>query len=135
SNFNIKIVYYFTNNESILINLFSKWILLIGGKKRAFEVFVIKLYFKATFERDKLDKFLGASLVIKLSDPEPFTPVNLGLKPSIKSFADNYLGFFKQCTFNSFVNSFAFNFNSLDVTFSSINCTLTFSPIDEFSLL
>src|SRR5699024_3227059 len=48
SNFNIKIVYYFTNNESILINLFSKWILLIGGKKRAFEVFVIKLYFKAT---------------------------------------------------------------------------------------
>src|SRR5699024_11236374 len=40
--------YYFTNNGSILINLFSKWILLIGGKKRAFEVFVIKLYFKAT---------------------------------------------------------------------------------------
>src|SRR5699024_5890566 len=83
---------------------------LIGGKKRAFEVFVIKLYFKATFERDKLDKFLGASLVIKLSDPEPFTPVNLGLKPSIKSFADNSLGFFKPCTLNSFVNSFAFNF-------------------------
>src|SRR5699024_1750838 len=30
---------------------FSKWILLIGGKKRAFEVFVIKLYFKATLYR------------------------------------------------------------------------------------
>src|SRR5699024_2282974 len=87
------------------------------------------------FERDKLDKFLGASLVIKLSDPEPFTPVNLGLKPSIKSFADNSLGFFKPCTLNSFVNSFAFNLNSLDVPFSSFNCTLTLSPFDKFSLL
>ena len=36
--------------ESILINLFSKWILFIYPKIRVCEVFLIKLYFKATVE-------------------------------------------------------------------------------------
>ena len=35
--------------ESILINLFSKWILLIYRKIWVFAVFLIKLYSKATF--------------------------------------------------------------------------------------
>lgn len=43
-----KVEQYFTKEESILIHLFSKWILPVYGNIRACGVFLIKLYIIAT---------------------------------------------------------------------------------------